>query len=173
VVNLGEAVPPVGDSISDGDFISKLLFKFTGENVRASVTSTKPIPFMEEKSIKEPVPLTNKKFPFTVIGISLPFHHGSGEITKRMEWNQEKKKPYVFVSPGKIKELSLGKEITIETAGGSSVFEIADCNNLPFDVRGDVIAVPVHFPQSRKLFVADSDEDGIVTPGAEKARIVR
>ncbi len=173
VVNLGEGVTPVGDSISDGDFISKFLSKFTGKKVKAGVTSAKPIPFMEEKNIKEPADLVNKKFPFTVIGIGLPFHHGSGEITKRMKWNQGKERPYVFINPDKIKELSLEKEITIETAGGSSVFAIEDCSNLPFDVRGDVIAVPVHYSQSRKLFVANPDEDGIISPGAEKARIVK
>jgi anaerobic selenocysteine-containing dehydrogenase len=173
VVNLGESVPPVGDCLSDGDFMSKLLFKFTGENVKARVTSTKPIPFMEGKDEKEPASLVNKKFPFTVIGIGMPFHHSSGEITRRMKWNQEEKKPCVFINSDKAKELSPVKEITIETAGGSSVFEIGNYGDLPFDIPEDVIAVPVHCTAGRKLFVANPDKDGIISPGAEKARIVK
>jgi anaerobic selenocysteine-containing dehydrogenase len=173
VVNLGEAVPPVGDSISDGDFISKFLSKFTGKKVKAGVTIAKPIPFMEKKDLKEPTPLVNKKFPFTVIGIGMPFHHGSGEITRMMKWNQGGEKTCIFINFDKGKELLPGKEITVETAGGSSVFEIGNYPDLPFDIPEDVIAVPVHCSASRKLFVANSDEYGIISPGAEKARIVK
>jgi anaerobic selenocysteine-containing dehydrogenase len=173
VVNLGEAIPPVGDSISDGDFISKFLSKFTGKKLKAGVTSAKPIPFMEEKDVNEPTPLVNKKFPFTVIGIGMPFHHGSGEITKMMKWNQEEKKTCVYINLDKGKELFPEKEITIETAGGSSVFGIGDNRDLPFDIPEEIIAVPVHCSASRKLFVANPDEDGIISPGAEKARIVK
>jgi anaerobic selenocysteine-containing dehydrogenase len=173
VVNLGEAVTPVGDSISDGDFISKFLSKFTGKKVKARVTVAKPIPFVEEKNMKEPDTLTNKKFPFTVVGVGMPFHHDNGKITRNIKWNDEKKRPYVFINPYKCKELSLGKEVTIETAGGSSVFEVEDCRSLPFNIPEDVVAVPMHYPQSRKLFVAGFDEYGIISPGAEKARIIK
>jgi anaerobic selenocysteine-containing dehydrogenase len=173
LVNLGEAIPPVGDSISDGGFISRLLYKLTKEKVKAPISSCKPIPFLEEKEEKIPDFSTSRNFPFIVIGVGLPYHHGSGEITRMMKWNQEKEKPYVFLNPDKAKELSLEKEVTIETANGSSVFEIEDYNKLPFGIPRELIVVPVHYPPSRKLFIANPDEDGIISPGAEKARIVK
>jgi len=101
----------------------------------------------------------------------MPYHHSSGEITRRMKWNEQKQDPYVFINSNKIKELSLGSEVTIETVNSSSVFKIEDCGNLPFDIPEDIIAVPVHYPQSRKLFFGDSGENGTISPGAEKARI--
>jgi len=171
IVNLGEPISAVGDAISDGDFISKLLSKFNGVKAKAKTSSARPIPFMEGSDMKKPYSLTNKKFPFTIVGVGMPYHHSNGEITRRVKWNEQKQDPYVFINSDKIKELSLGDKVTIETANSSSVFKIEDCGNLPFDIPEDIIAVPVHYPQSRKLFFGDSGENGIISPGAEKARI--
>jgi hypothetical protein len=171
VVNLGEAISPVGDAISDGDFVSKLLSKITGMKAKAKVSSPKVLSFMKGSDSKEPSFITNKMFPFAAIGIGVPFHHDRGEITRRIKWNEQNKRPYVFINPEKVRELSLEGEVTIETANSSSVFKVGDCSDLPFDIPEDVIAVPVHYPQSRKLFLCDSDSDGIISSGAVKARI--
>jgi len=171
IVNLGEPVQAVGDALSDGEFISELLSGLTGGKSRAKVSSPKVIPFMKEINEKKPSSLTNKKYPFAVVGISLPFHHDKGEITKKIKWNDEKKEPYVFVHPDKVRELSLAKEVEIETPHGSGVFKMADCSDLPFDLPLNIIAVPVHFLQSRKLFSAETDRSGFLCSGAEKARI--
>jgi anaerobic selenocysteine-containing dehydrogenase len=171
VVNLGEAISPVGNAVSDGDFVSKLLSSITGIKARAKVSSPKVLSFMKGSDSKKPSSLTDKKFPFTAIGIGVPFHHDKGEITRKIKWNEQNKMPYVFINPEKIRELSLEGEVTIETANSSSVFKVGDCSDLPFDIPEDVIAVPVHYPQSRKLFLCDSDTDGIISPGAVKARI--
>ena len=170
VVNLGEPITPVGDVISDGDFISKLLSKLTRMKGKATVSVPKVLSLIESNA-KEPSPLTSSKFPFIAVGVGMPFHHDRGDITRKMKWNDKKKEPYVFINPKKIKELSLGSEITIETANSSSVFKIEDCSDLLFDIPEDVIAVPVHYPQSRKLFTCSSDADGIVSSGAVRARI--
>jgi len=61
--------------------------------------------------------------------------------------------------------------IEIETPNGSGVFKIEDCSDLPFCLPLNVIAVPVHFLRSRKLFSAEPDKSGFLCPGAEKARI--
>jgi len=173
IVNLGDPVPPVGDAISDGDFISNLLYNLTGSETKARVSVPKVFPFIEEADSDKPSPLTNKKYPFAAVGIGLPFHHDRGEITRRVKWNEQKKEPYVFINSDVVKELSLGDKVAVETSNSSYVFRIGDCSDLPFNIPRDVIAVPVHFPQSMNLFFADSDSDGILSPGAEKARIVR
>jgi anaerobic selenocysteine-containing dehydrogenase len=173
IVSLGEPVPPVGDAISDGDFISELLSNVTGGKTKAKVSIPKVLPFRKEAGEKKPSSITNRKYPFVAIGIGLPFHHHRGELTRRVKWNEQKNEPYVFINPDKAKELSLGNEVEIETANGAFVFKIEDCSNLPFDIPENIIAIPVHFPQSAQLFVADSDSDGIISPGAEKARIVK
>ncbi len=171
VVNLGEPVPAVGNVLSDGDFISKLFSGLTGDKAKAKVSSPKVIPFMKEISDNKPSSLTNKKYPFVVVGISLPFHHDKGEITRRIKWNEEKKEPYVFINPDTVRELSLAKEVEIETSNGSGVFKIEDCSDLPFYLPLNVIAAPVHFQRSRKLFSVEPDKSGFLCPGAEKARI--
>ncbi len=170
IVNLGEPVSTVGDAISDGDFISKLILKVTKNKPKAKVSGAKVLPFKETSS-KEPVYLTTGKFPYILVGIGMPFHHGRGEVTRKVKWNEQNKEPFVFINPEKIKELSLGSEIIIETTNGSSVFKIGECSDLPFDIPEDVIAVPVHYPQSRKLFAGGSDADGIMSSGAVRARI--
>jgi hypothetical protein len=171
VVNLGEPIPVVGEALSDGDFISRLILELTGKTVKAKVSSPKVIPFEKDIESKEPSSLTNKKYPFAVVGISLPFHHDKGEITKRVKWNEEEKEPYVFINPEKIKELSLGEEVEIETANSSGIFGIKDCSDLPFDLPLDIIAVPVHCLAGRELFPFAVDRNGFLSPGAEKARI--
>jgi hypothetical protein len=171
IVNLGEPVPVVGDILSDGDFISKLLSHLTGDKAKAEVSSPKVIPFIREAIDKKPTSLTNKKYPFTIVGINLPFHHDKGEITKRVKWNEEKKEPYVFIRSDTISKLSIDSEVEIETSNGSGVFKIGDCSDLPFDLPEDVIAVPVHSFWSRKLFSSEADKDGFLSPGPEKARI--
>ncbi len=173
IVNLGEPVSPVGDAISDGDFISDLLYHLTGAKTKARVSVPKVLPFIKETDSKKPFSITNKKYPFTAVGIGLPFHHDRGEITRRVKWNEEKNEPYVFINSDIVKELSLGNKVKIETSNGSSFFKIEDCSNLPFDIPRDIIAVPVHFLQSLQLFLCDYDSDGIISPGAEKARIVK
>ncbi|MBN1695721.1 hypothetical protein JW879_10065 [candidate division WOR-3 bacterium] len=173
IVNLGEPVPPVGDAVSDGDFISDLLYYLTGSETKARVSVPKVLPFVEETDSKKSSPVINKKYPFTAVGIGLPFHHDRGEITRRVKWNEQKNEPYVFINPDIVKELSLGDKVAIETPNGSSVFRIGTCSDLPFDIPRDIIAVPVHFPESAQLFLCSSDSDGIISPGAEKARIVK
>jgi anaerobic selenocysteine-containing dehydrogenase len=173
IVNLGEGVPPVGDAISDGDFISALLYHLTGSVTKARVSVPKVLPFVEETNSKKPSPITNKKYPFAAVGIGLPFHHDRGEISRRVKWNEQKNEPYVFINSDILSELSLGNKVKIETTNGSSVFRIGDCSDLPFDIPQNIIAVPVHFPESAQLFLCDSDSDDIISPGAEKARIVK
>lgn len=171
IVNLGEPVPLIGDTLSDGDFISGLLSHLTGNKAKAKVSSPKEIPFIKEIVDKRPSPLTNKKYPFTIVGISLPFHHDKGEITKRVKWNEERREPYVFIRPDIISKLSIGSEVEIETSTGSGVFRIGDCSDLPFDLPEDVIAVPVDSLTVRELFSSEADKDGFLSPGPEKARI--
>lgn len=173
IVNLGEPVPSVGDAISDGDFISILLSALSGAKTKARVSVPKVLPFMEETIEKKPTSLTNKKYPFTAVGIGLPFHHDRGEISRKIKWNEQKNEPYVFINPRRVKELSLGSKVKIETPNSSGIFRIEDCSNLPFDIPGDIIAVPVHFPENAKLFLCNSDSDGIISSGVEKARIVK
>jgi predicted molibdopterin-dependent oxidoreductase YjgC len=173
IVNLGEPVPSVGDAISDGDFISILLSALSGVKTKARVSVPKVLPFMNEAIENKPTSLTNKKYPLTAVGIGLPFHHDRGEITRRVKWNEQKNDPYVFINPHRAKELSLGSKVKIETPNGSSVFKIEDCSDLPFDIPEDIIALPVHFTENIKLFLCDSDSDGIISSGAEKARIVK
>jgi anaerobic selenocysteine-containing dehydrogenase len=173
IVNLGEGVSPVGDAISDGDFISGLLSRLAGAGTKARVSIPKVLPFSEETGNRKPSPITNKKFPFTAVGVGLPNHHDRGEITRKVKWNEQKNEPYVFINPGILSELSLGDKVKIETSNGSSVFRIGACSDLPFDIPRDIIAVPVHFPESAQLFLCNFDSDGIISPGAEKARIVR
>jgi anaerobic selenocysteine-containing dehydrogenase len=171
IVNLGEPIPVVGDALSDGDFISELLSRLTGDKAKAKVSSPKVIPFMREVIDKKHSSLTNKKYPFTIVGISLPFHHDKGEITKKIKWNEEKKEPYVFISPDTVGKLSIDSEVEIETSNGSGIFKIGDCSDLPFDLPKDVIAVPVHSLTVRKLFSFGADKDGFLSPGPEKARM--
>ncbi len=173
IVNLGEPVPPVGDAISDGDFISILLSALSGSEAKARVSIPQGLSFIKETDNKMPSSITDKKYPFTAVGIGLPFHHDRGEVSRRVKWNEQKNEPYVFINPCRVKELSLGSKVKIETPNGSSVFKIEDCSNLPFDIPEDMIAVPVHFPESAQLFLCDSDSDGIISPGAVKARIVK
>lgn len=173
VVNLGEPVPLVGETISDGDFISSLLYNLTGSKSKARVSTPKVLPFKNESGGKKPSPITNKKYPFVVLGIGLPYHHHRGEITRRVKWNEEDSNPYAFINPVKVKDLSLKDKVKIETSKGSFVFKIKDCSDLPFDIPEDVIAIPVHFPESAKIFDLSSDSDDIISPGAEKARIVK
>jgi hypothetical protein len=173
IVNLGEPVSPVGDVISDGDFISDLLYHLTGKDAKARVSVPKVLPSIKGTDSNKPSSITNKKYPFTAVGIGLPFHHDRGEITRRVKWNEGKNEPYVFVNSDVVKELSLGNKVKIETSNGSSFFKIEDCSVLPFDIPKDIIAVPVHFPRSLQLFLCDSDSDGIISAGAVKARIVK
>ncbi len=173
IVNLGEGVPPVGDAISDGDFISELLYYLIGSETKALVSVPKRLPFIEETDSKKPSPITNKKYPFAAVGIGLPFHHDRGEISRKVKWNEQKSEPYVFINSDIVKELSLGSKVEIETPNGSGVFKIEDCSNLPFDISRDIIAVPVHFSESAQLFLCDSDSDGIISPGAVNARIIK
>jgi anaerobic selenocysteine-containing dehydrogenase len=173
IVNLGEPVSTIGDVISDGDFISDLLYHLKGKDVKARVYVPKVLPFIKGADTKKPSSITNKKYPFVAVGIGLPFHHDRGEVTRRLKWNEEKNEPYVFINSDVVKELSLGNKVKIETSNGSSYFRIEDCSDLPFDVPRDIIAVPVHFSESAGLFVADPDSDGIISAGAIKARIVK
>lgn len=173
IVNLGEPVSPVGDAVSDGDFVSDLLSALSGAKVKARVSVPKVLPFMKETNEKKPSSSTNKKYPFVAVGMGLPFHHDRGELSRRVKWNQQKNEPYVFINTDRVKELSLGGKVKIETPNGSSVFRIEDCGNLPFDIPEDIIAVPVHFTENAQLFLCDSDSDGIISPGAVKARIVK
>jgi hypothetical protein len=173
IVNLGEGVPTVGDAISDGDFISILLSTLSGTVVKAPVSIPKVLPFAKETDNKKPSSITNKKYPFKAVGIGLPFHHDRGEISRKIKWNEQKNEPYVFINSSRAKELSLGNRVKIETPNSSGIFKIEDCSNLPFDIPQDIIAVPIHFSESAKLFIADSDSDGIISPGAEKARIIK
>jgi len=173
IVNLGESISPVGEAISDGDFISSLLLKLKGSRTKAKVSIPKVLPFSDVFDNKKPSSLTNKKFPFAAIGIGLPFHHHRGEITGKVKWNEDKKEPYVFVNPVTVKKNSLRNKVKIETPSGSFIFKIEDCDDLPFQIPEDVIAVPVHFRDCVELFIADSDLDGIISPGAEKARILK
>jgi anaerobic selenocysteine-containing dehydrogenase len=173
IVNLGEPVPSVGDIVSDGDFISSFLYHLTGKGTKARVSVPKVLPFGRETDNKKPSSITDKKYPFTAVGIGLPFHHDRGEITRRVKWNEGKNEPYVFINPDIVKELSLGDKVKIETSNGSSFFKVEDCGNLPFNIPRDIIAVPVHFPKSMQLFLCGSDRDGIISPGAVKARIVK
>ncbi|MEJ2567299.1 MAG: hypothetical protein P8Z50_00230, partial [candidate division WOR-3 bacterium] len=173
LVNLGESISPVGEAISDGDFISRLLLKLTGSKVKAKVSIPKTLPLREGSDNKKPSSITNKKYPFTVVGIGLPFHHHRGEVTRKVKWNKDKKEPYVFINPVTARKYSLKNKVKIETSSGSFVFKIEDCGDLPFRVPEDVIAVPLHFPQNMELFVANFDLDDIISPGAEKARIIK
>ena len=173
IVNLGEPVSPVGDVISDGDFISDLLYHLTGKAAKARVSIPKELPSIKGEDSKKPSSIVNKKYPFTAVGIGLPFHHYRGEITRRVKWNEQENEPYVFVNSDVLSELSLGNKVKIETSNGSSYFRIGDCSVLPFDIPKDIIGVPVHFPEGAQLFVADPDSDGIISAGAVKARIVK
>lgn len=173
IVNLGEPVCPVGDAVSDGDFISGLLSNLSGVVAKARVSVPKVLGFMKEPKEEKPSYITNKKYTFAAVGIGLPFHHDRGEISRKVKWNEQKNEPYIFINADTVKELSLGGKVTVETPNGSSVFRIEDCGNLPFDIPRDVIAVPLHFPESLQLFLCDSDSDGIISPGAVKARIVK
>jgi len=173
IVNLGESISPVGEAISDGGFISSLFLKLKGSRAKAKVSIPKVLPFPDASDNKKPSSLTNKKFPFAAVGIGLPFHHHRGEVTRKVKWNENKKEPYVFINPTTVKKHSLRNKVKIETPSGSFIFKIEDCGDLPFQVPEDVIAVPVHFSGCMELFVANSDLDGIISPGAEKARIVK
>jgi anaerobic selenocysteine-containing dehydrogenase len=173
IVNLGEFVSPVGEAISDGDFISRLLLKLTGSKAKAKVSIPKVLPFKDASDDKKPSSITNKKYPFAAVGIGLPFHHHRGEVTRKVKWNEDKKEPYVFINPVIAEKYSLKNKVKIETPSGSFIFKIEDCGDLSFDIPEDIIAVPVHFPRNMELFVADSDLDGIISPGVEKARIVK
>ncbi len=173
IVNLGESISPVGEAVSDGDFISSLLLKLKGSRAKAKVSIPKVLPFSDSSDNKKPSSLTNKKFPFAVVGIGLPFHHHRGEITRKVKWNEDKKEPYVYINPATVEKFSLKDKVKIETPNGSFVFTVENCGDLPFNIPENIIAVPIHFPQSMKLFVADSDSDGIISPGFEKARIVK
>lgn len=171
IVSLGEPVPTVGDCVSDANFVTDLLKEITGTKPRAEVTSPEPITFTEGKEVKPPSSVTSKKFPFILVGIGEPFHHGAGEITRKMKWNEKNKEPCIFMNGSKIEALSLQDEVTVETTRGSYVFKIRDCDDVPFSIPEDVIVIPVHCPESRAIFSFGADDYGVVSPGVEKARI--
>ncbi|MEO0294229.1 MAG: molybdopterin-dependent oxidoreductase [candidate division WOR-3 bacterium] len=169
VVNLGNPIPKPGACISSGDFVSKFLFKITGEKTKAEVKSLKPLPFREEKRERKLSSILTKEFPFYLIGIGLPYHYDGGEVTRRMKWN-EGEIPYVFINSKESKKIKEEK-IKVETPNGSSFFKVADCKLLGFEVEENMILAPVHFPEVRKLFSLEVDEDGLISVGVEKARI--
>ncbi len=171
IETLGEAVPPVGDAISDGNLISKLLYEISGKEVKAKVLPIKPLEWKEVKEPMVPSSLADKKFPFIILGFGLPFHHGDGEITRRMNWNKKRGGPYLFINPTQLKDLGLGKKVRVVTPYSSSEFKIGNINELPFDIPKSVLAVPTHYPESRKLFGFEQDRDGFISPGALRARL--
>jgi len=171
IVSVGEPVPPVPGAVSDGVLISELIKGITGEEVKAEVLKLNPVKKKEGGAPSAPQAQEDKRFPFMLVGVGLPYHHGNGEITRRMIWNEEKGGPYLFLNTSQYKELGLSKKVTVVTPYSSSLFEIGNLNESSYDIPEDVIVVPVHYPECMELFPLEVDSDHILSPGVVKARL--
>ena len=171
IVSLGNPVPPIGGAQSDGVLITHLIKGITGEDIKVKVVDIKPVESKSDESPKGPSGQEDKEFPFILVGAELPYHHGNGEITRRMNWNIEKGEARLLLNRQQFLQLGLKKKVKVVTPYSSSEFEIRDLSTTPFDIPDNVLVVPMHYPESRKLFPLEPDEDGILSPGVVKARL--
>jgi hypothetical protein len=171
VVSLGDAVPPVPGAVSDGVLISNLMMEISGKEIKAPVGGLMPVDGKSRGLHYAPQAFEDEEFPFTLVGIGLPYHHSNGEISRRMAWNIEKGGPYLFLNPSQKKKLGLGRTVTVVTPYSSCEFEIGSPSESPYNIPEGVLALPTHYPETRELFPIGVDNDGMLSPGAVKARL--
>lgn len=171
IISLGEAVPPIPGTISDGALISDLIKEITGEEAKAFVGKIEPLRMKLQEQASMPPTEADKEFPFTLIGVGLPYHHGSGEITRMMSWNKERGGPYLFLNPLQYKKMGLTKKVKIITPYSYALLPVGNLSESPYDIPEDILIVPTHYSECRKLFPLELDGDDILSPGAVKARL--
>lgn len=171
IVTLGKSLSPVPGAISDGVLISKLIKGVTGQAVKAYVGKVEPIEGKSIGKVSIPISEVDEEYPFTLIGVGLPYHHGSGELTRMTNWNKERGGPYLFLNPSQYKEMGFGNKIKIVTPYSSSLLSVGNLSESPYEIPEGVVIVPTHYTECMKLFPLEVDSDHILSPGAVKARL--
>jgi anaerobic selenocysteine-containing dehydrogenase len=171
IVSLGNPISPVPGAISDGVLISELIKGITGKEVKAYVGKIGPLERKIPKELAAPRIEIDEEFPFTLIGVGLPYHHSSGGITRMTEWNKERGGPYLLMNPSQYKEIGLGNKVRVVTPYSNIEILVGNLRESPYEISKDVLVVPAHYMECRNLFPFEADSDGIVSPGAVKAKI--
>lgn len=171
IVTSGDSVPPVGGTLSDGETITHLIKEISGKSVKAEVKSIKPLPSKNIEKIGAPGIKEDEEFPYVLVGIGLPYHHGEGEITRKMEWNMERGWAELYMNPGTYRETGNPEKVKVTTPFSSGEFVVGNVNNLPAEIPEGVVVLPVHYPEVRKLFSPEIDAYGMFSPGPVKARL--
>ncbi len=171
IVTLGNPISPVPGAISDGLLISELIKGITGKEAKAYVGKIEPLERKIPGELSAPRIEIDEEFPFTLIGVGLPYHHGSGSITRMTNWNRERGGPYLFMNPSQYKEIGLGKKVKVITPYSDLEILLGNFRESPYEISEDILVVPSHYMECRRLFPLEVDSDGIISPGATKAKI--
>jgi len=171
IVSLGNPISPVPGAVSDGVLISELIKGITGKEVKAYVEKIGPLERKIPGELSAPRIEIDEEFPFTLIGVGLPYHHSNGGITRMTEWNKERGGPYLLMNPSQYKEIGLGNKVKVVTPYSNITIPLGNLRESPYEISKDVLAVPAHYMECRNLFPFEADSDGIVSPGAVKAKI--